>query len=491
MVVNLWTGNLNTDGNYIDGLPELVEDDTSDETLAKIKGRAIDFGYFKKQRDALKNFVKEEVGDDLPKDGSEPMKGNLNMNDHEINNITKITMTPGENNVFNAAGNSIVNVKTPLFDSFAANKGYVDKKTNDNRNIINTKVDEKFVKDEIDKFEQRNISSNYKENVFKKVMDDGLFIEDDDDIKNIGKVDKDFHKVNKQTYHFRIDYDSSIGYYSSRLGVNVVYLPIGFYILCFEMYFTDKIDHQNITVNCLSGTLQILSKNTKYSSDHSRSIFNFRKTVDRPSDDELDIDISLKNKTGEFYTPTSSIYVVVYGVEGLGTDVDPNVWDRLYHVNDQGRLQFELPIDMVNKDIENVNDLSINNGLNMNNRQIKKLGDGNENADAVNVKQLNEMETNIVNYVTNYVKNYFTDQIGKENPLIKFIYRNLIRNDSKLSLIKELYFPDSNQGRTQNSYEYYTNGDNKGDVTFYLTFQHKTSTGDDNMTIHLKWAWYN
>ena len=30
------------DGNYIDGLPELVEDDTSDETSdAKIKGRAL------------------------------------------------------------------------------------------------------------------------------------------------------------------------------------------------------------------------------------------------------------------------------------------------------------------------------------------------------------------------------------------------------------------------------------------------------------------
>ena len=56
-------GNLNTDGNYIDGLPELVEDDTSDETLAKIKGRAIDFGYFKKQRDYL-----------LPKDGSDLWK---------------------------------------------------------------------------------------------------------------------------------------------------------------------------------------------------------------------------------------------------------------------------------------------------------------------------------------------------------------------------------------------------------------------------------
>ena len=139
---------------------------------------------------------------------------------------------------------------------------------------------------------------------------------------------------------------------------------------------------------------------------------------------------------------------------------------------------------MVNKDIENVNDLSINNELNMNNRQIKNVGDGNENADAVNVKQLNGMETNITNYVT--------DEFGKVNPvlsnnsdLIKFIYRNLIRNDSKLFLTKELYFPDSVQGRTQNDYTYQTNGDNKGEVTFYLTFVHKATTSDSVIiTIH-------
>ena len=313
-------------------------------------------------------------------------------------------------------------------------------------------TNKKYVDDKIKESEERSIRSLYKENVFKKVMDDGLFIEDDDDITKIGEVDKDFHLVNKKTYHFQIDYDSSIGYYSTRLGVNVVYLPIGFYIIAFEMFYSDKIDHNNITINCSSGTLQILSKSTKYSSDHSRSIFNFRKTVARPTDDELDIDIALKNKTGESYDAKTDIYVVVYGVEGLGTDVEPNIWDRVYYIDDN-KIHFEAPIDMVNKDIENVNDLSINNGLNMNNRQIKKLGDGNENADAVNVKQLNEMETNIVNYVTNYVKNYFTGQIGKENPLIKLIYRILIRNASKLSLIKELYFSDSNQGRTVNSYQ--------------------------------------
>ena len=140
---------------------------------------------------------------------------------------------------------------------------------------------------------------------------------------------------------------------------------------------------------------------------------------------------------------------------------------------------------MVNKDIENVNDLSINNELNMNNRPIKNVRDGNENSDAVNVKQLNEIKNN----VTNYVK----DEFGKVNPvlnnnsdLIKLIYRNLIRNDSKSFLIKELYFPDSIQGRTQNNYTYQTNGDNKGDVTFYLTFVHKATISDD-MMISLIW----
>ena len=121
----------------------------------------------------------------------------------------------------------------------------------------------------------------------------------------------------------------------------------------------------------------------------------------------------------------------------------------------------------------------------MNNRQIKNVGDGNENGDAVNFKQLNEMETNITNYVTG--------EFGKVDPvlsnnsdLIKFIYRNLIRNDSKSLLIKELYFPDSVEGRTQNNYAYQTNGDNKGDVTFYLTFVHKATTSD-NMMIALHW----
>ena len=457
------TGNLNTDGNYIDGLPELVEDDTSDETLAKIKGRAIDFGYFKKERDYLVRRMVEEDGDLLPKDGSEPMGGNLSMTDSSGNK------------------HSIIGLKDPQpsDSSYAASVNFVNTTVNGSNVIIKGVIDKK-----IQESEERSIRAVQQENVFEKVMVDDLFILDDDDIHKVAAVDKDFHKVNQETYLFKIDYDSSIDYYSTRLSVNVVYLPIGYYTIVFEMYFSDKIDPDKITIDALSGTLAVSKINTKLSADHTRSVINFYKAMIHPSDDELDIDIVLKNKAGQAYEADTQIFVVVYGVAGTQNDVDTRLWDRYFYIDDK-KIHFEAPIDMVNKDIENVNDLSINNELNMNNRQIKKLGDGNENSDGVNVKQLNEMETNVTNYVTG--------EFGKVNPvlsnnsdLIKFIYRNLIRNDSKLFLIKELYFPDSIEGRTQNNYTYQTNGDNKGDVTFYLTFVHKATTSD-NMMIALHW----
>ena len=486
------TGNFETGGYYIDGLPELVEVDQSDASIAKIKGRAIDFGYFHKQRGALKRLIELEASKLLPINGNDPMKGNLKMTDNE-GNIHKIIKlgTPTDTNDavnklyvdsnllnllprdgsrgmlkdFNINNNAMKNLKDPVDKKDAANKEYVD-----------TKADKKFVDDKIKESEERSIRAVSQENAFLKVMDDDLFVIEDDDIHRVGVVDKKFHQVNQQTYQFKIDYDSKIGYYSTRLGVSVIYLPISHYTIIFEMYFSDKIDPDQITIDSRSGTLQVNKINTKISSDHTRSVINFYKDQILPSDDELDIDIALKNKTGQSYDSDTQIFVVVYGVYGTQNDVDIQVWDRYFYIDDK-KIYFEAPIDMVDKDIENVNNLWINNELNMNNRQIKNLGDGNEDSDGINVKQLNGMETNITNYVTG--------EFGKVNPvlknnsdLIKFIYRNLIRNDSKLFLIKELYFPDSIRGRTQNNYTYQTNGDNKGDVTFYLTFVHKATTSD-------------
>ena len=469
---------INMNSSYLYGLPGPVSNDDA----------------------ANKNYVDTRDNLNLPLNGSRAMQGNLNMGDHTITGIrssaadnaaltvggAKATFFPLHGNRsmqgnLNMANHSIINLKDPQpsDSSYAASVNFVNKTVNGSNQIINN-----LIKDKIKESEERSIEAVQQENVFEKVMVDDLFILDDDDIHKVGVVDKVFHKVNQQTYQFKIDYDSSIGYYSTRLGVNVVYLPIGYYTIVFEMYFSDKIDEDKITINALSGTLSVSKINTKLSSDHTRSVINFYKAIIYPSDDELDIDIVLKNKAGQSYDADTQIYVVVYGVAGIQNDVDTRLWDRYFYVDDK-KIYFEASIDMVNKDIENVNNLSINNELNMNNTNIKKLGDGIENSDGVNVKQLNEMETNVTNYVI--------DEFGKVNPvlknnsdLIKFIYRNLIRNDSKLLLIKELYFPDSIRGSTQNNYTYQTNGDNKGDVTFYLTFVHKATTSD-SMIIALHW----
>ena len=107
---------------------------------------------------------------------------------------------------------------------------------------------------------------------------------------------------------------------------------------------------------------------------------------------------SLKNKGGISYDPTTTIYVIVCGVSGHQNDVDSRIWDRVYYIENNTVL-FEAAINMNKHDIKNVDNLSMNELIDMNNGQIKDLGDGNENGDGVNVKQLNDMENTIENYV--------------------------------------------------------------------------------------------
>jgi len=145
-------------------------------------------------------------------------------------------------------------------------------------------------------------------------------------------------------------------------------------------------------VNAVSSPLNISHKNI-----HSRTIINFHKYGNIGIID-LDIDITSKNKTGVSYDQVTTIYVVVYGVSGHQNNVDSGIWDRVYLIQNEV-LRFEAGINMNKYDIINVHNLSINNLLNMNNREIKDLGDGNENSDAVNVKQLNEIESNIAKYL--------------------------------------------------------------------------------------------
>ena len=135
--------------------------------------------------------------------------------------------------------------------------------------------------------------------------------------------------------------------------------------MVFEMYFSNKIDVDEIVINAESGTLSVSIVNTKKFgvatpitpagiSDHTRSVINFYKAIINPSCDYVDIDIALKNKAGQSYEADTEIYIVVYGVAGTQNDVDLRLCDRFYYIKDK-KILFERPIDMGNKNIENAN----------------------------------------------------------------------------------------------------------------------------------------
>ena len=230
---------------------------------------------------------------------------------------------------------SITNLKDPEAHqaTYAVNVKFVADAIVDNNTLIDTKIRAS---------ETLAIESIDRENVFKKVMDDDEFKEDDDDIHKVGVQNKNFHFVNKKTYEFKIDYDSSIGYYSTRLSIDLIYLPTGSYTMVYEMYIDDGITIDEIDIQ--SGTLTVGKINSRIDGTKTRSIIHFTKYTFSSGFDDLDIDIKLKGKTD----PQTTIYVVVYGVKGQVNNVSVNLWDRFYYY-DNDSVKYEAPIDMNKK----------------------------------------------------------------------------------------------------------------------------------------------
>ena len=334
---------------------------------------ALNFKYFHSQRGDLLRQINQVGSKAFSKDGSDPMEGKLDMNLFDIINLPT------------AASNE---------SSYAANVNYVNKTVSDNNATISGLIDSKIT--EAEKF---NIKSSTQNNAFLFVMDNDLFKEDDNDITKVGEVDKDFYQIKKATYEFTIKYDSSIKYYSVRLSIDLISLPLGEYTLVFEMYYSGKTNQNEVTVSATSGTLNVSRTNTNTFSDHSRSIINFHKYIFSSGYEDLDINIALKNRAGESYDPNTTIYVIVYGVTGHQNEVSTLVWDSAFALENKA-LKLKANIDMNEHDIINVDKLSFKSTLDLGGKEIKNLGDGNENGDAVNIKQLNEYEDNLVNYIS-------------------------------------------------------------------------------------------
>ena len=428
-------GGLNMGGKPIINMEPFVEDVSSGASSDTQKNEAITFGYFRDRRGKLEESIKGVSDNALNRKNPDPMESSIDMGQH-----------------------SIVNLKDPEAHqaTYAPNVKFVADAIVDNNTILENRIDTK-----IEASETLAIESIDRENVFKKVMDDDEFKEDDDDIHKIGVQNKNFHLVNKKTYEFRIDYDSSIGYYSTRLSIDLIYLPLGSYTMVYEMYINNGITIDEIDAR--SGTLTVGKINSRIDGTKTRSIIHFTKYTFSSGFDDLDIDIKLKTKFN-FYFPQTIIYVVVYGVKGHVNNVSVNLWDRFYYyVNDS--VKYEASIYMNKKDITGVNkmttkDLDANGQIDKIGKKIINHGDGAADGDAVNKAQLDAVETQVKSQVTT-VNNkvtqnktdiatinrldgyyYFTDQLKHDNSkIVKFPriinsypYSNGAQNSLRISL---------------------------------------------------------
>ena len=404
------TGNLDMGGNAIKNIKPFVEDDSSQAAQNAQLNDVINFGYFHAQRGELKKEINEVSSDALNRKNPDPMEDNIDMNNHRIKGLSD-----GNEN------DDAVNIKQ-LNEAENNLTKYINNKITDNNTKINSIIDQK-----IKESETSSIDLVDQENVFKMVMDDDLFKEDDDDIHKISVKNKDFHLVNKKTYEFKNDYDSSIGYYSTRLSIDLIYLDAGNYTMVFEMYVEDRITIDQIEGT--SGTLSGITTKSNIDGTKTRSIIHFSYNGFASGFNDLDFDIKLKSKTD----PQTTIYVVVYGVKGNVNNVSVGLWDRLYYY-DNDSVQYEAPINMNGKDITGVNkivtnNLDVNGQTDIKGNKIVNLGDGSADNDAVNKSQLNVVEKqftiinntvakNNVNIATINVNNgyyYFTNHLNHKN----------------------------------------------------------------------------
>ena len=288
-----------------------------------------------------KAFVDAEISklpkpdtDVLKLDGSKAMTGNLDMNNNEIKNLK---------------------YPQPSDASYAASVDFVNNTIAGNNTVISNIIDLR-----LQESEERSIQSVQQENVFKKVMTDNLFKEHDDRIEFLSTINYNLlHRINHLTYLFRIKKDPPESY-NGRLSIDLRYLPTGTYTMVFEMKFFPQIDHDKISVNATSNSLNQVSTKTRVIKFdygyYSRSIINFNKSFTNPGIDDLDIDLHLSLKDTVSPKPDkTSINVIVYGVKGTHSDIPIQTWDKLYDINN-GTLEFEIPMNMNGKAITNLKD---------------------------------------------------------------------------------------------------------------------------------------
>ena len=139
------------------------------------------------------------------------------------------------------------------------------------------------------------------------------------------------HQVNRTTYEFTLIKDTGgSNDYRSRIGFNLFKLPLGYYTFIVE-YFPPEMT--NVSVTAQGTTISITSEATKTFGNYVKTLVKFHNFTKRKLDY---IFINLHGKT----TSSTTGHLIVYGVSGYVSSVDPKVYDTAFVV-ENGKMVME------------------------------------------------------------------------------------------------------------------------------------------------------
>ena len=273
------------------------------------------------QRDAAcVEFVNNRIDDMTQKkflkvDGTNNMTGNLNLNEKTI-----INLNTDDKDIKSAANVGYVSskVRTAKGDVTVGLKTYFD-----------TKIKESHI-----------TSSTNKKDVFRYLMENADESSSENNIIVDGIVDFSGspHNVNKKAYKFKMGKDAQ-NEYSSRIGFNMFKLPEGEYTLAIEFFPPST---TNLSVSVVSTSLNIGQQSTKLFVNYSRSIVHLHKWNITPPE-YIYIDMRCQ---GTASSSTQGVgYLIVYGVKGSQSNVDSDVYDTAYVV-ENGKMVMQTDLSL-------------------------------------------------------------------------------------------------------------------------------------------------
>ena len=342
------------------------------------------------------------------------MTGDLNMNNYSIKNVG-INLSDDTTAVPRSYVDSFVNsvIHNPLDgDLYANNHQIKNLKTPSEDNDAVTK---KYFEDQL---LQSHLLPSHKDNAFKYLLDqDESSSERNIIVNGIADFNGSPHK-NKKAYNIDLIYTTGTQNYDSRIGINIYPLPVGKFTIIMEYYYPENI---NISVSCQASSAIINKQTSKNFTGYIKLLVQFEDQT-KQTPDYLYFDIRGSGTT----STNPEGYLVFYGMKEWYDSINPKIYDHA------------LETSMFGYDNDN---MKMFRNIDMNNNKITNLSDGTDSNDAINKRQMDQLNLWTINYTYRFFfKNDFYD-------LLETLNFNLLSTSSGIiiNVIKPNLFLGSNK----------------------------------------------